>query len=144
MKASRIIARLTNMSVYLILGHPLLRIEIQFYIFPLLLLQQYMFRMKLFLLITMLCPVFVIADPIAQPGHLMIKYYQKQVAERERLANHNLQRRCQSQISSGFVTDRRCQEWIENKFNDAKTNKATMGLTAICLVFTLFTRFIRR
>ena len=101
--------------------------------------------MKLFLLITMLCPILLFAIPIAQPGHLMIKYYQKQVAERERKANHNLQARCQSQISSGFITDRKCHQWYENKFNGAKVNKATLGLTTICLILsTVFTRFIRR
>ena len=65
------------------------------------------FRMKLILFIAVFCPFLLNADPIAKPGHLMIKYYQKQAAEKNRLSSRHLRIQCESQISRGYVSDRR-------------------------------------
>ncbi len=80
------------------------------------------------------------ADPIAQPGHAIIKYYKEQAKEREALTNRQLRVRCESQLTQGFVADRRCQEWLEQEFSGGRgfalENRASLGL--ISLVSTIF------
>ena len=95
--------------------------------------------MKLILLIAIFC--LTLEKSSAKPGHMMLKYYQKQVAARE---HGELRIRCKSQISRGFVSDRRCQEWIENITGSSQSTISNLGLTSVCLIFAMISKMIWR
>jgi len=95
--------------------------------------------MKLILLIAIFC--LTLEKSSAKPGHMMLKYYQKQVAARE---HGELRIRCKSQISRGFVSDRRCQEWIEDITGSSQSTISNLGLTSLCLIFAMISNLIWR
>ncbi len=59
------------------------------------------------------------SDPIAKadPGHMVIKYYKEQELALEQGQHERLRFRCEAQVYQGFVTDPKCQEWLQ--FNSA-------------------------
>ena len=76
--------------------------------------------MRFIPLLFVLISLFVIlnlstANPIAdpEPGHMVIQYYKDSHARAQKAKNEKLRYRCESQINSGYVTDRKCQEWFE-------------------------------
>ena len=76
--------------------------------------------MRFIPLLFVLISLFVIlnlstANPIAdpKPGHMVIQYYKDSHARAQKAKNEKLRYRCESQINSGYVTDRKCQEWFE-------------------------------
>jgi len=67
------------------------------------------------------------AKPVAkaEPGHMVIQYYKEQFEEDTILQNEKLRYRCESQIQSGYVSDPKCQEWIERQFGGAPSLKTS-------------------
>ena len=80
----------------------------------------FLFQMRFIPLFFVLIAFFVVlnlstANPIAEakPGHMVIQYYKDRHARAQKAKNEELRYRCESQINSGYVTDRKCQEWFE-------------------------------
>ena len=56
---------------------------------------------------------------------MVIKYYKDSYERAQKAKNEKLRYRCESQINSGYVTDRKCQEW----FQWSRSNNADPGST---------------
>ena len=91
------------------------------------------FQMRLLpWLIVILAFAFVVkSNPVAKPIHGVLEYYKKQQRAQIRLQNSKLRHRCESQLRSGYVSDRECQLWISKEFNNASPKISTSFLLTI-------------
>ena len=95
--------------------------------------------MRVWLLVTLILATLVLSvtsNPVAKPIHGLLPYYRKQEAKKQELRMAKLSYRCQSQLLSGYVGDRECQDWISYEFINAST-KSTSPMTALSMVFTV-------
>jgi hypothetical protein len=109
-------------------------------------LNKILLQMKFFLLTSCVVLMSVLVaecDPVAKPdpGHMVLQYYKDQYAQTQVLSRDKLQLRCESQVYSGFVSDRRCQEWIDQHYNSSSINKLSCW-SVICVVVAMIRSYL--
>ena len=83
-----------------------------------------------------------LAGPVAKPGHAIIKYYKEQKSLRQNADLRHLRLRCENQLLQGFITDTKCEKWLQNGFNS--TGKMSSNLWIFSLLFTVISVLIWR
>ena len=108
----------------------------------------FFFQMRFIPLLFVLISLFVIlnlstANPIAdpKPGHMVIQYYKDSHARAQKAKNEKLRYRCESQINSGYVTDRKCQEWFEWSRSDADL-RSTIPKMSLLLISSIILKML--